>query len=617
MPARQIGVLDTTIRSLMRLQPPRLARLGHLLPLLEIVDRVGFRAIDAWGDMTFDHALQMLQESPWERLRSMALHVTSTPLQLSLRGRCLLGYRPYADDVVEEFVRRAADCGVRAFLVYDPLNDLNGLEAVSRAVKTAGSKLVVSWVHSGFSEPRLKKTMGLPRSLGDLGADSLCLKMASALGPHTARVLIGALREAAKVPVQVGLDNAGGLAALSAMACVEAGAEVVYASAAPAWQDDVGLSMPLLLGALADGGPAVDVAFDPLVQAANFIAALSAPDEAALRKTRVGSRRAGWKQLWEIPAEVVDQIVDRLQSQAAVERLSEVLTETVTVREELGEPALVPPLAQIVATQAVLNILYGRRWHIVSDEMKAYLRGAYGRPVMPMSEEVRRLALAGDLEPDLTDLPQSLADLRDNQGHVAELDEDLFLHAFARESAAAFLARRNAARRTDLTASVGETTAPSDEDEEWGDLGPDRIRDLMSLLEGSNVEEISVENEGTKVTLRKSTSGQSDGSAGGQATAPPSGETAGQAGVADLQRLTPVVASMVGTFYASPTPGTPPYAAVGQRIKAGDVLCILEAMKLMNEVVSDFSGTVAAILVEDGAAIEYGQPLFLIDVSGE
>ncbi len=285
---------------------------------------------------------------------------------------------------------------------------------------------------------------------------------------------------------------------------------------------------------------------------------------------------------------MVDQIVDRLQSQAAVERLPEVLTETVTVRGELGEPALVPPLAQIVATQAALNILYGRRWHIVSDEMKAYLRGAYGRPVMPMSEEVRRFALAGDLGPDLTDLPQSLADLRDNQGHLAELDEDLFLHAFAPESAAAFIARRSAARRTDLTASVGEKTAPSDEDEEWGDLGPERIRDLMSLLEGSNVEEISVENEGTKVTLRKSTSGQSEGSAGGQATAPPSGETAGQAGVADLQRLTPVVASMVGTFYAS-------------RHEAQN---------------GPTSGTVAAI-GGDGAAVEYGQPLFLIDASGE
>ena len=617
MPARRIGVIDTTFRSLMHLQPTRLARMGHLSPILETMDRVGFRAVDVWGDMTFDHALHVLQESPWERLRSIALHFKSTPLQLSLRGRCLLGFRPYADDVIEEFVRHATDCGVRSFLVYDSLNDLPGLEAVSRAVKIAGGQLVVCWVQSGLSEPRLDKATRLARSLGDLGADALCLKTASAMGPHTARALLGALRKATRVPIQVDLDNAGGLAAVSAVACVDAGAEVVYASTAPGWLDDSGLSTRILTGALADGGPAVDAAPDVLSQVVDFMAALSAPDDAAACRAGAGRRRAGWPELLEIPVGVVDQIVARLGSQAAEDRLPEVLKETVTVRGELGEPALVPPLAQIVATQAVLNVLYGKRWHIVSDEMKSYLRGGYGRPIMPISEDVRRLALTGDLEPDLTDPPQSLADLRVNAGQMAEVDEDVFLHAFAPESAAAFLAGRRAARRVDLTASAGEQPTPPDGDEAWGDLGPERIRDLVSLLEASNVEEMTVENEGTKVTLRKTASGQGEGSAGGPATSSPSTEATAQPGAADLKRLTPVIASMVGTFYASPTPGTLPYAEVGQRVKAGDVLCILEAMKLMNEVVSDLSGTVAAVLVEDGAAVEYGQPLFLIDISGQ
>lgn len=612
MAGRRLGVIDTTFRSLVHLRPPRLATMGHLVPILELMDGVGFRAIDALGDMTFSHALQTLQESPWERLRGLAAHVTHTPLQMTLRGRCLLGFRPYGDDVIDEFVKQAADCGIRSFLVYDPLNDLRNLEPVTRAVKKAGGRLHVGLVYSGFSGPKLKETAILAGSLADLGGDSLCLKTASALGFRTAESLVSAMRKAAKIPVEVDLDNAGGLAALAAVTCVRAGAEVVYASAAPPWLDPNGLAAPLVLGGLVDGGLTIEPQMEPLGQVTDFFATLSSAEHASAHATPFTPRRVDWSELWEVSGAVVDQVAERLSSQAAEQRLPEVIHEILKVRFELGMPALVPPLAQIVATQAVLNVLYGRRWQVVSDEMMGYLRGSYGEPPMPISAEVRGL-IRDTQESEGFRAELTLEDVRDGAPELAESIEHLLLHALAPDATMAFLSRRRLACEIELSARPVEEADTGEEGEDWGDIGPERIRELVSLLETSGVDELTVESKGTKVSLRKS------GGASSEAPAPEPtvpGDAA-VAAIANSPALTPVVASMVGTFYASPTPGTPPYVVAAQRVKTGDVLCILEAMKLMNEVVSDLTGRVAAVLVEDGAAVEYGQPLFLIDTGAE
>jgi pyruvate carboxylase subunit B len=179
-PVRTVGLADTSLRSLVSVTPAARASIGSLRAVLRILDGAGYRSIDAWGDMTFDHSLRALEESPWERLRALAAHLSSTPLRLHLRGRCLLGFRPYSWSVIEDFVAQATDCGVSAFLVYEPLNDLAALERMAAVVRDAGAGLVLALVHGGRLGEQ-EESVDIARRLAALDPDAVCLKTAGAL----------------------------------------------------------------------------------------------------------------------------------------------------------------------------------------------------------------------------------------------------------------------------------------------------------------------------------------------------------------------------------------------------------------------------------------------------
>jgi len=628
MPARHVGVADTTLRSLVHLFPQNHASIGRLIPVVERLDRAGFHAIDVWGDLPFEHSLTLLNESPWERLRALCARMPATRRQMALRSTSLMGSRPWPRYMVEEFVKQAVDCGVQSFLAHDPLNGGANLEVVASAVRAAGAGLHLAVVHGSDPQGAIEETVATCCRVMALEPDALCLKTGSALGPSSAVAIVKALRTVCPCSLEVDLDNAAGLAAFSSALCIDGGADVVYASAAPALLDSSAVPLVTVLDVLGDLGIPFQVDADLAGEAADAFAALAAA-RGDLDILDSASARPGHQELKQVPAAVALQLAARLRELGALERLQEVLRETIKVRREMGLPALVPPLAQVAATQAVLNVLYGRRWQVVSDEMRSYLRGSYGRPPAEPPEEVMLMALGNKDEraSSSPDFPESMEALQGSLG-ATEPEEDAILLALAPDDAAAFLQRRRAGRRVEVGTGIGVTEQPAASwQDDWADLGPDKVRDLVALLEGSSVDELTIENKGTRVSLRKADhpAAQSVDRAAAGAPQTPVPEPVALPTLPGASRAASglegtrgqVVATMVATFYRGPSPEAPPFVVVGQHVNPGDVLCILEAMKLMNELVAEVPGVITSVLVEDGTAVEYGQPLFMVEPDSE
>lgn len=616
MPVRSVRLSDLSLRSLGKIEPPALASWDRLAPALRALDTAGFHSIEAWGDLTFDRCLRSMRESPWERLSRLARHITRTPLQMEIRGRCLLGTRPHGPDVVRAFVEQAAGCGVRAFLVYEPLNDRAGLEVVAEAVRSVGARLTLGLVLEGNTAEAASSDVKTAEFLASMQPAAICLKTAEAMTPRAVAQLVLRVVDAVSVPIEVNIDNAGGLGAAAVLASLHAGATGAYGTAAPAWLDPSSVSLSQLVPVLEETDSVLEVDSEALAVAGISIASAAHAGDtlSSIPSVLHDASVVDWRDLMHVPADVVWQVAERLRSLEVSRRLPEVIAEIGRVRREIGNPALVAPVAQIVATQAVLNVIYQKRWQVIPDEMKAYLRGRYGSPPTPPVAEITQLSCEEPASQDgLSEGEASLERLAAELGSLAQSSGDLLLHALAPAAASVFLEGRQAALDVEaLFDPVESPDAVAALQDHWRDLGPEKVGELVGLVEASTVDELTIESQGTRISLRKASQhGQSAAPAASQASG--SVEMATQGAVAD-QSQTTVVASMVGTFYRSPAPGVPPYVEVGSHVEKGDPLCVLEAMKLMNEQLSDVSGEISAVLVEDGAAVEYGQPLFAISL---
>lgn len=649
-----MGVGDVTLRSVSWMVPPTAGRLGAVLPVVESLDEAGYLRVDVWGDISLAHCLGQLNESPWERLRALCARVSRSTPQMQLAGTCLVGSTPRPLRVLREFIERAADCGVRSFLVYDPLNSPAVLEDALVSCRKAGVECRLGLVYGGRVTGAVDQIQELARRMAVAGPDGLCLKTTKALGPRSARSIVGILKESVPaVPLEVDLDNAGGMGPLAATCCAEAGADLVYTSVAPAWLDPAALPVCALLASLEDMGMESGLRPPVVAEAAQRFASLSDPrDRSVVNQLEVARH---WPEAREVPAGVLYRLALRLGEQGALGRLREALEEFIRVCSDMGADGLAAPLADIAGTQAILNVIYGRRWHVVPDEMRAYLRGVYGSSPSPVAHDVL-LAVFGEspVSPEMVVGAQAAEPPRaqglserggprdvgteswEEDGDVARAGEDRYaetllldgmtaeevlLLKLAPQEATAFLARRKA-----LTDVAGyHSTSKSEGDllpavDAWERFGPSELRELVAILESSDVEELTVETAGAKVSLRKA--GSAGSSRSGSPPAEPTrawpGERAAEvAGKLPGEGEHVVTAPMVGTFYRGPAPEAPPFVVQGQRVLAGDPLCVLEAMKLLNEVVADVPGVIGAILVEDGAPVEYGQPLFVIETDRE
>ena len=614
MRARQVRITDTTLRDGHQSLWATRMNTSDMIPALELMDSIGFNSLECWGGATFDASLRFLDEDPWERLRLIKRHVVRTPLQMLLRGQNIVGYRHYGDDVVRRFVYKAAENGMDVFRVFDALNDIRNFETAAAAIKETGKHFQGAVVYTISPVHSLDHYVDAAHRLVDMGADSICIKdMAALLSPFYAEQLVGRLKAELTVPIQLHCHYIGGLAPMTYLKAIEAGVDVIDTATVPLAFGNSQPATEMVVSALTGSPYDTGLDLEKLFAMARYFEEIRQEGGwdrgvTSLTHMQVYSH--------QVPGGMISNLESQLREQDALDRMPEVLEEIPVVRAEVGFPPLVTPMSQIVGTQAVLNVLSGRRWHIVPDEMKQYLRGKYGAAPGPVSREVLERVLEGE-EPigvrpaDLVD--ETLEDYRDEIGELARSEEDLLSYALFPQTARAYLERHHVGPESDvfqihdryLRAQPGATLL---------DQSADRVRDILEMVEESGVDEVVVEEGDLKITVRRT---------GAAPPPPPPAEPAVAA--EPVAAATPAVAAMgangyhlvtskwVATFFRSPSPQAPPFVEVGDEVELGQTLCILEMMKMMNELTADVAGVVREILVENGDTVQYGQPLFAIE----
>jgi len=422
----------------------------EMLPIIEKLDDIGYNALEAWGGATFDSCLRFLNEDPWERLRKIKAKAKKTPLQMLFRGQNILGYRHYADDVVEYFVQKSIANGIDIIRIFDALNDVRNLKTAINATKKekghvqAALSYTISPVHNNEYFVKLAK------QLEDMGADSICIKdMAGLLVPYDAYNLVKQIKSAVKVPLELHTHYTSGVASMTYLKAIEAGVDIVDCALSPM---ALGTSQPPtepLVATLA--GTEYDTGLDlnKLSDIADYVKTLRTKYlESGLMNTKVLGVDINTLK-YQVPGGMLSNLVSQLKQQGKEDKLEEVLKEVPRVREDFGYPPLVTPSSQIVGTQAVLNVLMGERYKMITKESKSIVRGEYGSTPVAISDEIRK-KIIGDEKPitcrpaDM--LKPELDTLRKQAAEYIEQDEDVLSYALFDQVAVKYFKERRAAK---------------------------------------------------------------------------------------------------------------------------------------------------------------------------
>ena len=581
---------DTTIRLLG--QEPLAGRMpaSEQLRLAEILDTAGFAYLEVSGGGCFDAAVKRGIESPWERIRALKARV-KTPLGLALRGRFLVGSRPVDADFARRFVRSAAENGIDVFRLHDPLNDVSNLREAAEAIAAAERDFEAGLVYSPGPTGEVDVLIERAKMLPELGAVRVLLHdPTGSLQPHKAKDLVAALAEVSGLPVGIYLQGAGGSALASTLAAAEAGAQLIATAIYPLALSLHRVSGEALAEALAGMGldPGIDVA--KLWEASDLVDEHIGDEPVAPLAPRVAVRAAEH----DVPASLVAGVDATLRAQGSGDRLEEVLEELDRIRAEVGWPPLAAPIGQVLASQALLNVLSASRYLTIVDELRALVSGRFGTPPGPIDPAVRRaVELTTDPESEEDVVPR-LADVREQAEGVAASEEEILLLGLFGDDAERLLRgiRGRARGDGDELAAVDKARA-------------DRIREVVRIVQETGIGEITIEEEGMRVTVRATADAVP---ASESPLALPDFEPAETARPANGNVR--IESPMVGTFYRAAQPGSPPFVEVGDVVAPGQTLCILEAMKLMNEVKAELEAVVRAIHVENAQPVEFGQALF-------
>ena len=578
-------LIDTSLRILG--QAPLAGRMpvGQKLETAAVLDRAGFHALEVSGGGCFRAAMVRAVDSPWERIRAYKARTRSTPLAMALRGSFLTGSVPASDELVRRFILSAADSGIDIFRMHDPLNDVTRLEVAARAVREAGARLYAAIVYNEFPGSEAKQRTRA-RQLAEMGADRVLLADPSGvLSPGRVGEAIHELREASGVPVGLFCQGSAGTALAVAIEAARAGADVVgvasYPVAVATHRPAAEILAAALEGTEAETGIDLGVAWEA---AGQIDLGLVGDSNIPPLSPHVSMLAADAR----VNAGMVSTVERRLQALGAVDRVREVIDELLRIRQEVGTPPTAAPIGTIMANQAIDHVLSGRRWTGMSGRMRSFVLNEWGAPPSTIDAAVveiaQRTPAPAPEEPDLSEARAKAAGL-------AASDEELCLVALYGDDARPLLENlrhRHAPRTVEIT---------SDEES--------RVQRLIGLLEeSSDVAEIVVEEGGTKITVRR----QEDRPAPQPVVAPSIIEPVIEAPLATLGETIP--SPMVGTFYRSPGPDEPSFVEEGTEIEPGQTIAILEAMKLFNELKAEHTGTITRILVTNGEAVEYGQPLF-------
>lgn len=463
---KPIGITETILRdahqSLIATRMPT----DYMLPILDKMDKVGYHSIECWGGATFDASLRFLKEDPWERLRKIKAGLPKTKLQMLFRGQNILGYRHYADDVVEYFVQKSIANGIDVIRIFDCFNDLRNLECAVKAANKEKGHAQIALSYTLGDAYTLEYWMNMCKNIEAMGANSICIKdMAGLLLPYKATELVSAMKSATKLPIQLHTHYTSGVASMTYMKAIEAGADVIDCAMSPL---ALGTSQPAteVMVETFKGTP-YDTGYDQnlLAEIADYFRPFR--DE-CLASGLLNPKVMGVDiktLLYQVPGGMLSNMVSQLKEQNAEDKYYEVLQEIPRVRKDLGEPPLVTPSSQIVGTQAVFNVLMGERYKMATKETKDVLHGKYGQTIKPFDAEVQKKVIGDDVPitcrpADL--IPNELDKIEAEMKEWKQQDEDVLSYALFPQVAVDFFKYRQAQQeKVDMSqADVGNGAYP-------------------------------------------------------------------------------------------------------------------------------------------------------------
>lgn len=404
-----------------------------MLPIVETMDHAGYYALECWGGATYDAAIRFLKEDPWERLREIRKRTPNTKLMMLLRGQNLIGYRHYADDLVDKFVENAVKSGIDIFRIFDALNDPRNLQASLKAVKKYGAHAQLAIAYTTSEVHTVEYYTQLAKEYSEMGADSICIKdMAGILTPKVARELIPAIKEVIDVPLNLHSHATSSVVHMTYLAAVEAGVDIIDTSISPLAEGTSQPATESLAIVLQEMGYDTHLKIHELEEIADYFKNIRDKYLAAGVLDPKMMFADPKSLIYQVPGGMLSNLNSQLREADALDKYDQVLNEVPNVRKDLGYPPLVTPMSQMVGTQAVFNILTGERYKIVPNEIKDYLRGYYGKPPVTIDEEFRKSIIGDDeviyyrpadrLKPEFEQLKAELGDL-------AQTDEDVLTYA--------------------------------------------------------------------------------------------------------------------------------------------------------------------------------------------
>ena len=589
---KPLGITEVVLRDAHQSLFATRMRLDDMLPIAAKLDEMGYWSLETWGGATFDACIRYLGEDPWHRIRELKKVMPRTPMQMLLRGQNILGYRHYADDVVNKFVERAAHNGVDVFRVFDAMNDMRNIETALQAVKKHGKHAqgTISYTLSPVHNIDLWVEQG--KRIEEMGADSICIKdMAGLLKPYTGYELVKRLKETCQIPVHLHCHATTGLSTSTIVKCVEAGVDNVDTSISSMSMTYGHSPTESVVAILQETARDTGLDIQKLEDIAAYFREVRkkyAKFEGALRG--VDSRIL----VAQVPGGMLTNMESQLREQNAQDRFDEVLSEIPRVREDLGFIPLVTPTSQIVGTQAVLNVLCGERYKNISKETEGVLKGEYGATPAPMNAELQQRVLNGGapvtgrpadlLEPEMEKLTQTLKALAAEKGITLAqgeaLVDDVLTYALFPQVGLKFLENRNNPAAFEPIPGQESTSA------------------VATTEQGEEIYTVSVEGQSYTVTV----------SAGGDITGlvPLNGaaapESHGDVTVSGGESIVAPLGGIICKVLVKP----------GQKVKVGDTLCVLEAMKMETEISTFKAGTVVAVDIQVGDSVAVGDVLLTI-----
>lgn len=444
--SKQIKFTETVLRDAHQSLLATRMRTEDMIPILESLDKVGYHSLEMWGGATFDASLRYLDEDPWDRLRKIRKNVKNTKLQMLLRGQNILGYKHYADDVVEEFVKKAIYNGIDIIRNFDALNDTRNLITALEATKKEGGHAQSCMSYTLSPVHNIEYYVKKAKQLEDMGSDSICIKdMSGILTPYVAYDLVKAMKETIKIPIQVHTHYSSGIASMTYLKAIEAGADVVDTAISPL---ALGTSQPPtepMVAALQ--GTQYDSGLD-LKQLSDVAEYFKPLRDRYLKEGLIDPKVLGVDAntlIYQIPGGMLSNLISQLKAQKKEDKLDDVLKEVPKVRKDLGYPPLVTPMSQIVGTQSVFNVITGERYKMVPKEVRDYVSGLYGQPPKPMNPEVIK-KIIGDKEV-ITERPANriepqLEKIREEMKEYMEQEEDVLSYALFPQVALPFFKKR-------------------------------------------------------------------------------------------------------------------------------------------------------------------------------